>query len=85
MDTKKELLLLGQELACIGIAHETARRASEALILQGASASSAEMQQAVQRFRGSMRSGKKWRGNTLKCVDELQLRNVVGNVTRWHG
>lgn len=51
MDTKKELLLLGQELACIGIAHETARRASEALILQGASASSAEMQQAVQRFR----------------------------------
>ena len=51
MNTKKELLLLGQELACIGIAHETARRASEALILQGASASSAEMQQAVQRFR----------------------------------
>lgn len=51
MDTKKELLLLGQELACIGIAHETARRASEALILQGASASSAEMQQAVQRFQ----------------------------------
>lgn len=51
MDTKKELLLLGQELACIGIAHETARRALEALILQGASASSAEMQQAVQRFQ----------------------------------
>lgn len=51
MDTKKELLLLGQELACIGIAHETARRALEALILQGVSASSAEMQQAVQRFR----------------------------------
>ena len=51
MNTKKELLLLGQELACIGIAHETARRASEALILQGASASSTEMQQAVQRFR----------------------------------
>ena len=77
MNTKKELLLLGQELACIGIAHETARRASEALILQGASASSAEMQQAVQRFRAVDAEWKKVERESLEV-----RRRVAGEKRR---
>lgn len=51
IEKKKQLVQLGQTLACIGIERETARRALEALVTEGAAYSSTEMLQAVQRMQ----------------------------------
>lgn len=47
-EKKKRLVQLGQELACIGIERETARRTLEELVAQGVSYTSEEMLQALQ-------------------------------------
>lgn len=46
-EKKKRLVQLGQELACIGIERETARRTLEELAAQGVSYTSEEMLQAL--------------------------------------
>ena len=47
-EKKKRLVQLGQELACIGIERETARRTLEELVAQGVSYTSEEMLQSLQ-------------------------------------
>ena len=53
IEKKKQLVKLGKALACIGIERESARRDLETLTKQGASYTSSEMLQAVQRFQAA--------------------------------
>ena len=46
-EKKKRLVQLGQELACLGIERETARRTLAELVAQGVSYTSEEMLQAL--------------------------------------